>query len=260
MRKLSFHHGVFLVLATVAVSCGTDRSDPATGTSTAAVSGCSGCITPTRDSTDMPAAPVGALFPAPAPGGGAINIQDPANSFCSGTLIDRDLVLSAAHCWCNRGGLSSPNFAGMTFGVVSADNTRWFPPQPRIIVGMGIAGVFVRAYNEICNDPNPKSWSFSRDVAIIRLTGKFSEVDVPRVMPVYTSGDLPDRVAMYSTGGAPWQVTGYGFPFNDRVTGTLQSFQPITFDGTSSCGFLGWATCPAGRIEFLLGDARSPRT
>jgi hypothetical protein len=111
----------------------------------------------------------------------------------------------------------------------------------------------VRAYTEICNS-NPDRWSWSRDIAIIRLTGKFSEADVPRVMPVYTSGDLPDRVAMYSTLGAPWQVTGYGFPFEDRVTGTLQSFQPITFDGTSSCGILGLAKCPAGRIEFLLGD------
>ena len=139
---------------------------------------------------------------------------------CSGTLIKRDVVLTAGHCVCN----ADPaiySFQTSTFG----------PP------GVAVKGLRSHRHRNFC----PSSGNEQRrakDLAVLFLERNILPSEVPEVVDVYTSGDFLDRVANnpISLFSRPTIVVGWGGSAADGDEGAA------VHKGTA--GFpLFWSSC-----------------
>lgn len=188
-------------------------------------------------STSMPEAAVGYLTSS--------------SSRCSGSVIKRDVVLTAAHCVCK-----SPN-ASYTFFLPTIPG---FPTA-----GVSVKGLAAHGTKEVCDaDPEIGDKGHTRDLAVLFLSRNLFVAEVPKVLPVYTWGDFRDKIfntfpptAFFS---GPLTIVGWGGgssstdDFTNRHKGTPGS--PVKF--TQQCGLAGYWCEDGYTIEIDKGGVAQP--
>jgi hypothetical protein len=134
-------------------------------------------------------------------------------NFCSGSVIQRNIVLTAGHCFCTVNIGST-----VTVSLPRPDN-------PTFSVGGTLVDLF--RDNDVCtraaNSKDPED--ASADLAIVRLDRNLTTTELPEVMPVYTNPDFFDR---FCNPSMPTQ-TGVSFPCTSQDRNFLAS--PIQLVG-----------------------------
>lgn len=136
------------------------------------------------NSSAMPEAAVGVVSPPPG-----------YPTSCSGTAIQRDVILTAAHCLC--------------ISPVQAGQINFRLPTP---VGAGTTvpskGFSTHGTLDECDgDTSLNDHSKTRDLGVVFLSRNLTVAELPDVAPVYTSGDFLDRIFNFS--GSPPSPTGF---------------------------------------------------
>jgi hypothetical protein len=210
----------------------TGRSEPV-ATTTAAVSG--GDSTNVNRATTLPDRAVGRLL-VPKPAGFSSN-----GGACSGTFIQRNLVLTAAHCFAN------PN----TFiNNLPPSAITFVLPLPS-----GLSSQFTAtSYSARFAGNGNQLLNFSvedvaqTDMAVVLVTPSVTAAQLPGIPAVYTGADLFDQqgniVPNPLAQVPPARVVGFDNS-NQRFGGTIFD---ITFDhgDCGLLGFLSFSNCSAG--------------
>jgi hypothetical protein len=192
----------------------------------------------TTDVTNNTASPYGAV--------GKVKIGGAYNGSCSGTLIKRNIVLTARHCLCIQ-----PNEAGLLrfalpttpggLGTTNTDNIG-IPVNTFSSHGKTIQCPFGTAVPD---------GSAERDLGILVLQRNVTAAEAPSVLGVYTGGDFLDRVedrGGQNPGfwGQPLELIGWGgTPANgDENRRTAGSVTGLVF--TRGCDPFGLFGCEDG--------------
>lgn len=145
-------------------------SGDALATGTQAIQG--GDTTDVTHSTSLPEVAVPIVFPTDT-----LPIE---KGFCSASIIQRDIVLTAAHCVC-------PSATKAADISVSLDR----------IGTVAVRRVFQDDHANtagLCGSGSLKDSDKTKDLSILVLERNLTEAELPGVMPVYTSGDFLDKV------------------------------------------------------------------
>ena len=152
--------------------------------------------------------------------------------FCSGTLIDDDVVLTAAHCCDEAGGFFSPNFNPMEpedlivfFGEGPAyDGTGWEP------------GSYFHIVSEVLIHPDYNRTQLHNDICLLRLSTPNTEITSIPHLPAaqgLDNGDVGTNLDHVGFGYSDLGFTEYGVK--------LHAVLPI---GSMGCEIAG---CPSGQ-------------
>jgi hypothetical protein len=162
---------------------------------------------------------------------GFVNISGSPGVSCSATLIERDVVLFAAHCFCQNGTqMGNIPSSSITFQIPATGD------QPNVDP-IAAKAHWLTGFSDDCNNGgSPAGWEAVRDLACAQLSKKVPFSAVPAVVPVVTNTNLPvlgdltnDIVMNGQSSAAPdyFRVVGYGATsrngndFGTRLTGTL---------------------------------------
>ncbi len=145
-------------------------------------------------------------------------------SNCSATVIERDVILTAAHCFCpfDNNALDATNYTFTLPGVA---------PIP----GVGTAGFRIFNTDNCETGRASLATDGNADLAIMKLSRNITFAELAQVMPVYTFSDLEDRLfnAKNLPLHGPLQMTGWGgskpMP-GIRATGFMSASNEVTFD------------------------------
>ena len=192
--------------------------------------------------TTLPEAAVGSLL-IPLPGG--------KTSGCSGTLILRNVVLTAAHCFVNNGAFVSG--VGSTFTL---------PIPPNTFQTFNV-GSFQAIIVDIANQGNnPSETDSQQDIAVAFLTTNVTTTQLPNLPDVYTGSDFPDVIfnSLATATSSP-----LFFPLPARIVGfdgSAGTSSPVRRAGTvvqltfdQDCGFLGLGGCSGYWMDSDQGNA-----
>ncbi len=253
MRQLSL--APILLAAGSALAAGSScsgsptRSHESTVSTSSAITG--GGSTNVTFATTLPERAVGQLQFPDVPGGG-----------CSGTLILRNVVLSAAHCFVRSKGFLPENTKGINFVLPIPPNAfPKFSVDHYHAITSDLAADIMGVFNS--------DGQADQDLAVAFLTTNVSVAQLPDLPDIYTGEDFQDRMfnmppAPPPAGppffGPPNRIVGFdgsGGPMPQKNGGTI--VDPINFraDGPGNCGFLGLGTCSGFFIEVDDGG-RSP--
>lgn len=193
---------------------------------------------------------------------GALSIPFPGTNTtntCSGTLVLRNVVLTAAHCFVNNGKfIPSPLVGTAKFILPLANGT------PATIPMLTYQATITDLSNVNVNGNTGLSESDAdQDLAVVFLQRNVTQAEVPDPLPrVYTGGDFIDRVFNGAENGTippppppvtnffgpPTRIVGFAMTINTtnrRKAGTVHS---INF--TADCGLFGQGTCTGPWISF----------
>lgn len=194
------------------------------------------------------------LAPSTALPEGAVGFINAPGGVCSGTAIQRDVVLFAGHCTCPPA--SNPflpedrNAANYNFRLDNMTSSI-----------AGRAGTTVRVHRSVgyCTryrngrQVQDAEWWSQADLAVMFLSRPLTVAEMPQPMRPYTGGDFLDRV--FNKTGAdglffqgPVEITGFAGTAR-RSKGTIFK---INFE--RDCGFLGLGSCSAMYILNFIGD------
>lgn len=177
----------------------------------------------------------------------ALVIVEPDNRLCGGSIIDREWIVTAAHCVAGFRGDQIDAHAGITS---LSDRT---------------AGNQVQV-SEVIVHPSWDASNFRNDIALLRLASA-----VP-VGPTVTSIRLPVGLdaATWPAAGTAASVSGWGADeFGGQPSNQLRQagIQILGGPGETSCGLYGGnfdaaveicAGVPAGGVDACQGDSGSP--
>ncbi len=230
----------WVVVCAVALAACEAPPDATLATATQAIKGGD-----TRDSTlsqAMPERAIGYLT--------AVRPQDPNNpngpqfdaKYCTAFAVAPDVVISAAHCFCDLIGMPDATQAqrdaiqqtidriefhmpylgadGQTYDVdgnPAAPPPLWAPgttnggipvhPQGQCLGEYGCARIWLHAHPTRCDEPkeNRPLIGAGQDLAAIVLARRMTPVELPQALPVYTGDDFYDRFknALYTASPFP---------------------------------------------------------
>ena len=126
------------------------------------------------------------------------------NHVCTGAVIQRDVVVTAGHCICQKGPPS--NFAVETPGMAQANPN---PNNPTTVP----AKFFEWRMSQGCGKGYSRASDGAReDIAVLVLQRNLTVAELPEVMPIYTLKDFVSRVLNSASGAdfpaGPWQFVG----------------------------------------------------
>lgn len=185
---------------------------------------------------------------------------------CSGTLIQRNVVLTAGHCFCGAPWPFVPGSGtSVKFELPKPDGTR--PPRfGAIVPGFGSSAVYWYRDSDVCPVSSPSRDAPRADLAVVVLGSPYLAADLPAVAPVFTSGTFLDRVtdstispAFYGPGGA--RAVGFANTPNRRA-GTFWDMHIEAAcagpGGIGKClGFVEWSHVGSG-TDIEGGDSGGP--
>ena len=173
-------------------------------------------------------------------------LRDTRNWYCSGTMVDRDTFVTAAHCTTNWPGAVPPRF---------------FVSLAQVIDERALAGAAEGVAHEMPGYPGTSS--DSRDLAVVQVTN-------PRKLPRFTPAALPtagllDRLAPKKLSAQPWTVAGYGTEEATREPGGHAHHgggerrqAPVTFDALNPTWVRLNMTEANGNGGACYGDSGGP--
>lgn len=236
-RPLIAEIGIALGLLASMPSC---ESDPRTAgeTTNAAAEAISGGDT--RDVT------LSLLLPERAVGQLRRNSGPNDNGQCSSSVIARDTVLTAAHCFCRANKQSLDT---------SLNDFAFFLPLPASSkqLQLSVISIDLKYFNTVdslCNTSSDEERAVS-DLAIVKLQRSITVQELPQLEQIYTGGDFLDRsrnipAQQHQFFSAPIEVVGFSGSQTSRKKGTVTS--DINFELT--CGLLGLGDCSAYWIDY----------
>src|SRR6266542_1284089 len=180
---------------------------------------------------------------------------------CTATPIERNVILTAGHCFCTIGNTPPSAISFHLFDATGAD------------VGLTKSGITATGFQftvspDICrNARNDQSEPDSRrDLAVVFLSQNLNVAELPGVLDVYTGADFLDRIFNFRNPtnffSAPIEIIGWGGQPNVPIA-SLQKRKASVPQGVNferDCGFLGLGSCGAAWIEAATdpGSATEP--
>ena len=201
---------------------------------------------------------------------------------CSGSLIQRNVVLFAAHCICRDirvgsgvGGISLGSSWRFHLPYMKAgkavepgpDPSIDYPPFAGGITGTGLVSYFIHP-SKCDPDLDSRPITAARgDLAVMILSRAITPAELPEIQPVYTSGDFEDRIFNLKTVATdplffqrPVFLVGWTGT-NIKTSGTLQGSQTLRFvhdDGGPA--YLKYHSGDTYTTSVLKGDSGGPMT
>lgn len=186
---------------------------------------------------------------------------------CSGTLVRRDVVLTAAHCFCDAGLKDGEKRITFTLPVEKSDDPA--VAYRKIRAKDSHIKFFGDPY-ELCHPTSGGAEASATDIALVFLESSFTPSDIPELPDLYTGKDFFGRMMDSATTGffqGPLLVTGLAGSFFPALVVEQGSVNNVHFQ--QSCGFLGLGGCTPywvrvettnGSVQVEHGDSGGPLT
>ncbi|MGH7284703.1 MAG: trypsin-like serine protease [Polyangiaceae bacterium] len=194
------------IIAAFAMGCSGGNSTEATSSASTAIAGGD-----TRDVTTSPFLPESAV--------GRVIVSNVRGGRCSGSVIARDKVLTASHCFCASATTLNTNPADTSFFLPDRTGGETF--QATALRFSYFDGIEAQ-----CGSGSDEA-SASADLAIIQLGSLIPPDLLPTVEQIYTGADFRDRIfntqAQPQFFQAPVEMVGFAASDTLRKKGTTSS-------------------------------------